>query len=137
MSRTIERNENPLHTHDGDTEPWTADTLTAHMEHLHGIPVPEGWQPTGQAMATLDRQHSAEHPPAPAEPGVAVRVVFMDNTVYTYRHVTLATADDKGQLQLRFTERPARPGADGRQRAVALPLANIRWWGTPGDEVGW
>lgn len=30
------RNEQPLHGHAGD-EPWTADTLTAHVKFLHGV----------------------------------------------------------------------------------------------------
>jgi hypothetical protein len=37
------RNEHPLHSHDDETEPWTVDTLTAHLQSMHGADkLPEG-----------------------------------------------------------------------------------------------
>jgi hypothetical protein len=43
------RNDRPLHDHSGETEPWTVETLTAHLQSTHGI----GGLTGGQLAALL------------------------------------------------------------------------------------
>lgn len=64
-----------------------------------------------------------------------IRVVWMDDQIQTYEGVESAAADDRGQLVL---SGPIRPSGGGRKRrTIRIPLANVRWWGTPGETVGW
>jgi hypothetical protein len=62
---------------------------------------------------------------------IPVRVVWMDDTVKTYNNVLGAIAMDHGRvLRISLSE-------NGKARVVSIPLANVRWWGTPGESVGW
>ena len=70
-----------------------------------------------------------------------VKIVWMDDNVRTYNRVQSADTNDKGELVISFTEIVPPPHNQGRERensrTVRFPLANIRWWGTPGKEVAW
>lgn len=66
-----------------------------------------------------------------------IKVVWLDETVRTYQAVTSAQADENGQLTLSLQVQQGGPHGGLGSRTIHIPLANVRWWGQPGEEVGW
>lgn len=63
-----------------------------------------------------------------------IRVVWMDDQIKDYE--TEAWGTNQQATTLTLTGR-TRSEPVGTRRSIRIPLANVRWWGKPGEEVAW